>query len=101
MTNAGAFSKQAMGQRGALVHTEGKIIDKEYFVCKVYETGDDLTITCYHRLTCKLFQCKIGIIALRHWITSDHKLKAKSEAEAHLDPLSYILSANVGYTSGL
>ena len=80
------FSKQAMGQRGALVHTEGKIIDKEYFVCKVYETGDDLTITCYHRLTCKLFQCKIGIIALRHWITSDHKLKAKSEAEAHLDP---------------
>ena len=75
-----------MGQRGALVMTEGKIIDKEYFVCRVYETGDDLTVTCYHRLTCKMFQCQMGIIALRNWVTEEHKRLAKTEAEAHMDP---------------
>ena len=33
------FSKQAMGQRGALVMTCGKMISNNSFVCRVYETG--------------------------------------------------------------
>jgi hypothetical protein len=91
------FSKQAMGQRGALVLTTGKIIDGHYFVCKVYETGDDLTITCYHRLTCKLFQAQIGVLALRHWITSDHKANCKDERLKHLDPPLLSLERKRGY----
>ena len=80
------FSKQAMGQRGAHVMTCGKIIGGEFFVCKVYVTGDDLTVTCYHRMTCKIFTCAIFNPALRAWVRDDYIANCKSERERQQEP---------------
>jgi len=80
------FSKQAMGQRGMLVMTCGKIIGGNYFVCKVYITGDDLTVTCYHRLTSKIFTCNIFTPSLRNWVREDYISHCKSERERQMEP---------------
>lgn len=80
------FSKQAMGQRGAKALCRGRVIDGEHFICTLYDSGDEITVTCYHRRTSTLFPCKIGLPALREWILLEHQKNARSELEKSTEP---------------
>lgn len=62
------FSKQSLSERGGKKMTLGKIIDKELFVCKLFETGSDVSVQCYHRFSCKVFRCTIDVVSLRDWV---------------------------------
>ena len=95
------FSKQAMGQRGALDMTTGKIIGAELFACKVYTTGDDMTVTCYHPKTSKIFPCNIFWPVLTKWISDDHNTNAKSEKERQAGPAILRPIENVDCIVGL
>jgi hypothetical protein len=85
------FSKHGLGQRGQNTLTRGKRIKGELFVCKVFETGDDIAVQCYHRHTCKVFNINIGVAEMRDWILSEHRMHAKDELERYSEP--YVLRA--------
>eukprot|EP01035_Chromulina_nebulosa_P025478 gene25478-33250_t len=65
------FSKHALGQRGEQKIKRGKIINGELFVCKIFETGDDFSIQCYHNHTCKVFVATVTKMDLRAWIADE------------------------------
>ena len=65
------FSKHALGQRGEQKIKRGKVINGELFVCKIFETGDDFSIQCYHNHTCKVFVATVTKMDLRAWITDE------------------------------
>jgi len=73
------FSKHALGQRGVKSVTRAKRIQGEMFVCKIFETVDELVVQLYHRHTCKIFACKIGTEELRKWIVDDFMLQVSRE----------------------
>jgi len=74
------FSKHALGQRGEQRFTRGKKISGEMFVCKVFETGDDVTIQLYHRHSCKVFNCSVVNSEVRSWVLDDNLTAAASAA---------------------
>ena len=71
------FSKHALGQRGEQKITRGKIINGELFVCKIFETGDDFSIQCYHNYTSKVFVAMVTKLELRAWIADEFLIGAK------------------------
>lgn len=81
------FSKHGLGVRGEKSLTRGKMIEGELFVCKIFETGDDVTIQCYHRLSCKVFKTSMGTAEVRDWIIEEHKINAIDELERDKEPL--------------
>lgn len=80
------FSKHALGQRGMKQLTKGKRISGHAFVCKVFETGDDLTIQCYHRQTCRVFNCNIARTEMYAWVTEEFQLHEFDELEKMKEP---------------
>lgn len=68
------LSKHALGQRGERSVTKGMRIAGEFFVCKVFETGEDITVQSYHRLSCRIFNCTKTKAVIREWVISEHKL---------------------------
>lgn len=85
------FSKHGLGQRGENTLTRGKRIKGEFFVCKVFETGDDIAVQCYHRHTSKVFNVNMSVVEMREWILSEHRLHAKDDLERFSEP--YVLRA--------
>jgi hypothetical protein len=83
------FSKHGLGQRGQNMLTRGKRIKGELFVCKIYETGDDIAVQCYHRLTSKVFNVHMSVVDMREWIQSEWRLQVKDELERFSEP--YVL----------
>jgi hypothetical protein len=82
------FSKHALGQRGEKALTRGKRINGDLFVCKLFETGDDITIQSYHRLSCKVFNATITMSELRTWIMDEFmEVKDVDELKLHEEPL--------------
>lgn len=73
------FSKHALGQRGIKSITRAKRIQGELFVCKIFETVEELVVQLYHRHTCKIFTCKIETEELRKWIIDDFSLQVSRE----------------------
>lgn len=65
------FSKHALGQKGEHTFTRGKRIHKEMFICKIYETVEDVAVQLYHRYTCKVFTLQMGKLELIQWIKDD------------------------------
>ena len=87
------FSKHGLGQRGKCILTKGKIIKKELFICKLYETGDNISIQCYHRYTCKIYNITITIKELNEWIHSEHqRIHSNNEILKYSQP--FILQQN-------
>eukprot|EP01038_Epipyxis_sp_PR26KG_P005939 gene5939-8187_t len=81
------FSKHGVGERGEKVFVRGKKIQNEYFICKIYQTGDDLSVHSYHRISCKLFKCNISMIALKEWIIEENKMILhENELDSHMMP---------------
>ena len=81
------FSKQGLGQRGAIAMTRGKVISKHLFVCELYETGSDVSVQAYHQLSSTTFNIKISILDLRDWARQHHRDTCQgSEFERQKDP---------------
>jgi hypothetical protein len=81
------FSKHGLGQRGENTLTRGKRIKGELFVCKVFETGDDIAVQCYHRHTSKVFNVNMHVAEMREWIMSEHRMHAKDDLERYSEPV--------------
>jgi tetratricopeptide (TPR) repeat protein len=80
------FSRQALGQRGMKCMTKGKMIGNDMFICSLYQSAADISIQCYHRLTCKVFTANISMDMLKEWIAFDHRQNCKSELELYSTP---------------
>lgn len=65
------FSKHGLGQRGELALTRGKRIRGEFFVCKIFESGDEVSVQLYHRLSCKVFSCHMPVLDMKAWIREE------------------------------
>ena len=78
------FSKHALGQKGEHTFTRGKRIHKEMFICKIYETVEDVAVQLYHRLTCKVFTLQMLKPELHQWIKDDMILQ-EAQAKAIKD----------------
>lgn len=65
------FSRHALGQKGEKILTHAISILKEYFICKIFETIEDITVQCYHQKTSKIFTAKITIKELHRWIRDE------------------------------
>lgn len=81
-----SFSKHGLGQRGENMLTRGKRIKGEFFVCKVFETGDEIAVQCYHRHTSKVFNVSMHVHEMREWIVSEHRMHAKDDLERYSEP---------------
>lgn len=73
------FSKQALAERGGKAVTRGFRSGTDMFVCRLYQTGSDITVQSYHTRSCKVFRSSIDIIALSNWVTSEHRLQNPSD----------------------
>lgn len=71
------FSKQALGQRGAKKVVIGKRIGKEHFVLTLFESGDDITVQAYHRLTSTIFKLSLQNHVLHNWVQEDQEKRIK------------------------
>lgn len=74
-----SFSKHGLGQRGELSITRGKRIKGEFFICKIFEAGDDISVQLYHRLTCKIFNCYMPVYEMKEWIKQETEIKTDDE----------------------
>jgi hypothetical protein len=70
------FSRHALGQKGEKILTHAISIAKEYFICKIFETVEDITVQCYHVKTSKIFTPKIVLKELIRWIKDEFLLEA-------------------------
>eukprot|EP01041_Mallomonas_annulata_P001768 gene1768-3428_t len=66
------FSQQALGQKGNKVMTHGRLIANDEFICTLFERTSDITVQCYHRYTCRIFECSLITSAMRTWVQSEH-----------------------------
>jgi tetratricopeptide (TPR) repeat protein len=73
------FSKHALGQRGEKTVTRAKRIGNEFFVAKIFETGEDLAVQLYHRLTSRIFTCVMTVHEMRNWITEEYKIACRDD----------------------
>lgn len=80
------FSKQALGQRGTKMLVRGRIIDRWEFVCTMFETGADCTVQCYHRLTSRIYVCRITTAEITKWVTDDYKQNCTNEMDMYKIP---------------
>jgi len=80
------FSKQALGEKGKKTFLRGKTIKGDLFVCTLYESASDVTVQCYHRLSCKVFTAKIMKNVLTDWIKAEYIKNCKSEIELYNTP---------------
>lgn len=84
------FSKHALGQRGEKTMTCARRIMKEMFVCKIFETVEDIAVQLYHRHTCKIFTATMAMHELRAWIREEHIITARAndnELLQNMDPI--------------
>jgi hypothetical protein len=80
------FSKQALGQRGTKVMAHGRVINGYEFALSLYETGAEITVQCYHRISCKIFICKISTFEMHKWVTEDYKTNCLNEMDMYKTP---------------
>eukprot|EP00981_Chlorochromonas_danica_P016070 scaffold15490_cov308-Ochromonas_danica.AAC.1 len=80
------LSKHALGQRGEKALTRAIRIQGHFFVCKVFETVDDVAVQCYHTVSSKVFTCKMPMKEMRAWITEEYQVNCKEEMEKFSDP---------------
>jgi len=80
------FSKQALGQRGTKVMSHGRVINGYEFALSLYETGAEVTVQCYHRISCKIFICKISTFEMHKWVTDEYKTNCVNEMEMYKTP---------------
>jgi hypothetical protein len=71
------FSKQALGQRGAKKVVIGKRLGKEHFVLTLFESGDDITVQAYHRVTSTMFKLSLQNHVLHNWVQEDQESRIK------------------------
>lgn len=80
------LSKHALGQRGEKALTRAKRINGHLFICKIFETVDDIAVQCYHQISCKIFTCKMTMKEMRGWIKEEFLIECKDEAARFADP---------------
>lgn len=95
------FSKHALGQRGVKSVTRAKRIQGEMFVCKIFETVEELVVQLYHRHTCKIFTCNIETEELRKWIKDDCSLQLARDRLNRSKMLSSDSNMNDGEKSAM
>lgn len=93
------FSKHALGQRGEHSFTRAKRIQKEFFVCKIYETVEDVALQMYHRLSCKVFTLTMMKRDLFQWIKDDMLLQHELAERKKKELKRMRADANIGMTS--
>ena len=80
------LSRQALGQKGPKVLIQGKNCEGELFVCSLYETGYDMVVQAYHRLTSKIFTIVILVSAMKTWITEEYIKGCTTDIEKQNEP---------------
>lgn len=81
-----SFSKHALGQRGVKTVTRAKRVGNEFFVCRVFETGDEISVQLYHRLTCNIYNCSMPLPEMHAWITEEYQIQCTDDMAKHLVP---------------
>jgi len=81
------YHEQALGQKGELQLKKGKRIGGNLFVCMLYETGEEVTVQCYHQLTSTIFYSSISASVMINWITEEHKKACKTEVDKYKTPI--------------
>lgn len=78
------FSKHALGQKGVRSMTRGIRVQGQYFVAKIFETVEEISIQLYHPLTSKIFICAISMKDLKDWVMQEHHLNVVSDLNKRL-----------------
>ncbi|RYH18119.1 hypothetical protein EON65_27580, partial [archaeon] len=69
------LSKHALGQKGENALTRAIRIRGQMFICKVFETVEEIAVQCYHTISSKIFTVRMGSKEMRQWTTEEYILE--------------------------